>query len=62
VVAYTGLDAELVKDMPLIGWDYKVRADRWQAVVNMMVESGELKSPHKATEYFADQIKPYVVQ
>ncbi len=62
VVAYTGLDPALVKDMPLIGWDYRVHADKWQAVVDMMVESGELKSPHKAAEYFADQIKPYVVQ
>jgi NitT/TauT family transport system substrate-binding protein len=62
VVAYTGLDPALVKDMPLIGWDYKVRAEKWQAVIDMMVESGELKSKHKADEYFADQIKPYVVR
>jgi NitT/TauT family transport system substrate-binding protein len=62
VVAYTGLPADLVKDMPLIGWDYKVRADRWQAVIDMMVESGELKSKHTADEYFAEQIKPYVTK
>jgi NitT/TauT family transport system substrate-binding protein len=62
VVAYTGLPADLVKDMPLIGWDYKVKADRWQAVVDMMVENGELKSKHKADEYFAEQIKPYVTK
>jgi NitT/TauT family transport system substrate-binding protein len=62
VVAYTGLPADLVKDMPMIGWDYKVRADKWQAVIDMMVESGELKSKHKADEYFAEQIKPYVVK
>ena len=62
VVAYTGLPADLVKDMPLIGWDYKVRADKWQAVIDMMVASGELKSKHTADEYFADEIKPYVVK
>ena len=62
VVAYTGLPADLVKDMPLISWDYKVRADRWQAVIDMMVESGELKSKHTADEYFAEQIKPYVTK
>jgi NitT/TauT family transport system substrate-binding protein len=62
VVAYTGLPADLVKDMPLIGWDYKVKADRWQAVVDMMVASGELNSAHKADEYFAEQIKPYIVK
>ena len=62
VVAYTGLPANLVKDMPLIGWDYKVRADKWQAVIDMMVASGELKSKHTADEYFAEEIKPYVVK
>lgn len=62
VVAYTGLPADLVKDMPLIGWDYNVKADRWQAVIDMMVENGELKSKHTADEYFAEQIKPYVTK
>lgn len=62
VVAYTGLPPDLVKDMPMIGWDYRVRADKWQAVIDMMVESGELKSKHTASEYFAEQIKPYVIK
>jgi NitT/TauT family transport system substrate-binding protein len=62
VVEYTGLAPSLVKDMPIIGWDYKVRADKWQAVIDMMVESGELRSNHKADEYFAEQIRPYVVK
>ncbi len=62
VVAYTGLAPELVKDMPLIGWDYKVRPEKWQAVIDMMVENGELNSRHTADEYFAEQIKPYVVK
>ena len=62
VVAFTGLAPDLVKDMPMIGWDYKVRTDKWQAVIDMMVESGELKSKHTADEYFAEQIKPYVVK
>jgi NitT/TauT family transport system substrate-binding protein len=62
VVAYTGLPADLVKDMPMIGWDYKVQASKWQAVVDMMTENGELKSKHTADEYFAEQIKPYVTK
>jgi NitT/TauT family transport system substrate-binding protein len=61
VVAYTGLPANLVADMPLIGWDYRVHADKWQAVIDMMLESGELHSKHTADEYFADQIKPSIV-
>jgi NitT/TauT family transport system substrate-binding protein len=62
VVAYTGLPAELVSNMPLIGWDYRVHPDRWQAVIDMMLESGELHSKHTADEYFADQIKPNIVK
>ena len=62
MVAYTGLPANLVKDMPLIGWDDKVRADKWQAVIDMMVASGELKSSMPRTSNFAEEIKPYVVK
>ena len=62
VVAYTGLPADLVKDMPMISWDYKVKADKWQAVVDMMAASGELKSKPSAEKYFAEEIKPYVVK
>jgi len=62
VVAYTGLNAALVKDMPMIGWDYRVSREKWQQVVDMMHQNGELQSPHKAEEFFAEQIKPYVVK
>ena len=62
VVAYTGLNAALVKDMPMIGWDYRVSRDKWQQVVDMMHQNGELQSPHQAEEFFADQIKPNVVK
>lgn len=62
VVAYTGLDAALVKEMPMIGWDYKVRVEKWQAVVDMMAANGELQKKHKAEDFFAEQIKPYVVK
>jgi NitT/TauT family transport system substrate-binding protein len=62
VVAYTGLDAALVKEMPMIGWDYKVRLEKWQAVVDMMQANGELQSKHKAEEFLSEQIKPYVVK
>lgn len=62
VVAYTGLNAALVKDMPMIGWDYRVSREKWQQVVDMMHQNGELQSPHKADEFFADQIKPNVVK
>jgi NitT/TauT family transport system substrate-binding protein len=62
VVAYSGLDASLVRDMPMIAWDYDVRLDKWQQVVDMMRESGELQNPHRADEYLSDEIKPYIVK
>lgn len=60
VVAFTGLKPELVKDMPLITWDYHVKPDRWQKVIELMTKTGELKKPHQAEEYFSDEIKPYI--
>ncbi len=60
VVAFTGLAPDLVKDMPLISWDYHVKPDRWRKVMELMTEMGELKKPHKVEEYFSEQIKPYV--
>ncbi len=61
VVAFTGLDAGLVKMMPLIGWDYRVRPDRWQELIELLRSSGELKKSHQAAEYFSKEITPYVV-
>jgi ABC-type nitrate/sulfonate/bicarbonate transport system substrate-binding protein len=60
VVAFTGLNKDLVKDMPLITWDYQVKPDRWQKVIELMSKAGELQKPHKAEEYFSEEIKPYV--
>jgi len=47
--------------MPMIGWDYHVSMKRWQEVVDMMVASGEMTKPHKAEEFMAPQIQPYIV-
>jgi NitT/TauT family transport system substrate-binding protein len=62
VVAYTGLDPVLVKNMPMIAWDYRVRLEKWQEVVDMMHKSGELQTPHRAEEFLSEQIKPYLVK
>ncbi|HEY5608770.1 MAG TPA: ABC transporter substrate-binding protein [Alphaproteobacteria bacterium] len=62
VAEYTGLDPALIKNMPLSGWDYKVRPDKWQAVIDMLVDNGELARPHKAAEYFSPQIEPYIAK
>ena len=61
MTSYTRLDATLIKSMPLIGWSYRVRPDRWQAVVDMMAAYGQMK-PRKAEDYFSPQIMPFVVR
>jgi NitT/TauT family transport system substrate-binding protein len=60
VAAFTGLKASLVEDMPLIKWSYEIDPAKWQAVVDMMHESGQLQRPHKASEYLSDIVKPYI--
>jgi NitT/TauT family transport system substrate-binding protein len=61
VAEYTGLDPNLLKTMPLPKWDYRVKPDRWQAVIDMMLKMGELQKPHTADQFMSDQIKAYIV-
>ena len=62
VTEYTGLKPELVHDMPIIAWDYHVSIPRWQDVSDLMFQAGALSKPHKAEEFLAPQIKPYIVE
>jgi NitT/TauT family transport system substrate-binding protein len=62
VTDFTGLAPDLVKNMPMIGWDYHVSVPRWQEVADMMLASGEISRPHKAEDFLAPQIKPYIVE
>jgi len=61
VTKYTGLKPELVKDMPLIQWDYHVNPAKWQQVIDLMKVSGELQKDHKASEFISERLKPYLV-
>lgn len=60
VSAYTGLDIKFLKEMPLNVWNNEIDPAKWQAVADMMHESGELQKSHKAEEYISDIVKPYV--
>jgi NitT/TauT family transport system substrate-binding protein len=62
VVAYTGLDAALIKQMPLNEWDYTINPDKWQALADMMLKGGGLDKPHKAEEFFSDYVKSYIAK
>jgi len=57
VVAYTGLDAALIKDMPLNKWDYAIKPQVWQQLADMMLAGGGLQQQHQAAEYFSDYVK-----
>jgi NitT/TauT family transport system substrate-binding protein len=61
VVAFTGLTMDLVKGMPVPHLVYQVRPDRWQKVIDMLVEYKVLQKPHKPDDFWAEQIKPYIV-
>jgi NitT/TauT family transport system substrate-binding protein len=61
-VEFTGLDPILVKDMPPLRFDYKVRPEKWQTVIDLMTEAKILEKPHQAGEYFSEPLKAYVVQ
>ena len=62
VAAFTSLPAEVVKSMPVPRLDYKVNVANWQKTIDMMKEYGVLQNSHKPDEFFADQIKPYIVK
>ena len=61
VVKFTGLKPELVKDMPLIQWDYRVKLSKWQEVIDLMKGSGALQKDHKAEAFMSERLKPYMV-
>jgi hypothetical protein len=44
--------------MPLINWDYQVRPDKWQAVIDLMAEYGQMR-PQKASEFLTS---PHIQQ
>ena len=59
---FTGLDPALVEKMPPLRLNYHVNVAKWQEVVDMMHEAGVLEKPHRAEEYFSEQIKAYIAK
>jgi NitT/TauT family transport system substrate-binding protein len=51
VADYSGLDINLVKNMPPIQWKSTVDPKAWQAVADMMYRQGELTNHHDVAEY-----------
>jgi NitT/TauT family transport system substrate-binding protein len=59
IADYVKMDRAILDQMPLIGWDYRIRLDKWQAVVHMMSKYVEIK-PRPAHEYFAPQLRSLI--
>jgi NitT/TauT family transport system substrate-binding protein len=51
VAEFSGLNPDLVNDMPLISWKSRIDTEVWQAVVDMMTRQGELTKKHDVAEY-----------
>jgi NitT/TauT family transport system substrate-binding protein len=62
VADYTRLKLDLIKDMPLNRWSYRIDPAKWQAVADMMHTSGELEKAHKASEYLSDVVQPFLIK
>ena len=60
IAAYTGLAAELVKEVPVNKWTCRVNLPIWQRVADMMFSGGELQKAIRIEETFSDNVKPYV--
>jgi NitT/TauT family transport system substrate-binding protein len=60
IVEFTGLDPNLVKEMPPLRFDYNVRPDKWQHTIDIMIEAKVLEKQHQASEYFSEPLKPYI--
>ena len=62
IAIYTGLDPALIAQMPLNNLDYRIRPDKWQALIDMFVLAGELRQPHRFDEYVTDYIKADIIR
>ncbi len=62
IAEYTGLDAALVKEVPVNKWTCKVDVKKWQTVADMMFESGELQKKYDIEAWLADSVKPYLTR
>ena len=60
IVEFTGLEPAIVEKMVYSRYDYDVRPDKWQQVIQIMINSKILEKPHAPDEYFSDPIKVFI--
>jgi NitT/TauT family transport system substrate-binding protein len=61
IADYVKMDRAILDQMPLIGWDYRIQLDKWQAVVDMMSKYVDIK-PKPAEEYLAPQLRSVILK
>ena len=57
IAEYSGLDPKLLAEMPLNAWDYRIKPEVWQRIVDMLVANAELQSAHKVDDFLSDYIR-----
>jgi len=59
IADFTKMDRGILDQMPLIGWDYNIKLDKWQAVVELTARYVGIKAK-PAEEYLAPQLRPFI--
>lgn len=62
VGAFTGLDEEVLKNMPILNWSYDVDPSAWEKGSEILVEMGALQQKPNPDDYFSELIKPYFIE
>jgi NitT/TauT family transport system substrate-binding protein len=62
IAAYTGLEAALVKEVPVNKWTCKIDLKTWNKVADMMYEGGELQKPYRIEDAMFESAKPNITR
>lgn len=62
VAEYTGMNVELLQNMPSFNWNYIFDPSVWQKQAEILIQAGGLKELPNPDEYFAEHIYQYEVQ
>jgi NitT/TauT family transport system substrate-binding protein len=61
VADFIKMDRTILDQMPLIGWNYHIKLDKWQAVIEMVAHYTGIK-PKPAAQYLTSQLDPLIVK
>lgn len=61
IAEYTGLEADLLSEMPPIGWDNEVRLDKWEELIDMLLEEEALPEAVDPRSVMSEQMQTHIV-